>query len=169
MELPHIQKTNLGRKSIYKSEFIKRGSLQKLVEYLKNKEKVTINGISVVNVFEINECEIKRIMKSSLPFGNIISSIIGDVDINVVYDIAYNDKILVSKAMNPSIINNYFKFNEELVIEEENGLLKFTRETIIFNSGKQITLFGDSFQEYDDFFNKQSLNYYMHLSEIASE
>lgn len=156
-----------GRTTIYKTEFTRMGSLSKLIENLKIKES-PINGISVVKISEISDSEIQRIMTSSLPNTTIVSNIIGNVDVNVTYNIAYNDKILVSKAVNPSIINSYFKFDEELTVEEEGEFLKFTRETIIFNAGKQIPLIGDSFQEYDDFFNNQNLSYYLHLAEISS-
>ena len=171
MENIKIKKISDGRKCKYLSEFNKPGTIRNIVKYLKTNESPSKlnNGISVISVSEINDNEIKRVMTSPLPNTSIVSNILGNLEIHVTYDIAYSDEILVSKASNPPIIDNYFKFKEQLIIEENNGILNFKREAIIFNTGKQIPLIGDSFQEYDDFFNTNTLLYYWYLGEIADD
>lgn len=158
-----------GRKTAYITEFSKPGSLKKIIDFLKTNQSPTnpgTEGIVVISV-KIEDGLIKRTMTAPLPDNSTVKTFIGSSPIYVTYEIAYNENMLVSKAVNPESIGSFFKFTEILTIEEENGILKFSREASVFNAGKQIPLIGSSYQDYDDYFNNHNLAYYWGLSEIA--
>lgn len=159
-----------GRRVKYCTTFTSSGSLFKIIDYLKNDSSPIIaNGIKVVSVsYNDNEKTIKRTMTSPLPQTTLVETFIGDIPINVDYDIAYNDLILVLKAVNPDSISTFFKFTEELVIDQKDDELIFSRIAYIFNYGKQLSFMGDSCQEYDDYFNNNILSFYLELARIAN-
>lgn len=157
-----------GRKVKYHTEFTTPGSLSKIIDYLKTNNTSNVAGTKVISVLS-NDVDktIKRIMTCPLPETATVQSIIGDIPVNVEYDVAYNDSMLVIKAINPKIINKFFKFTEELTISQEDNNLLFVRDARIFNAGKQIPVFGSSYQEYDDYFNDNTLAFYLELAKVA--
>lgn len=149
-----------SRKSKYLTKFEMKGSISKIVEYLKTNRSPENSGIRSISTSVISDSEIERIMTCPLPNDSVISAAIGSEPVYVKYEIAHGNGILVSKATHPEILDNFFKFTETLTITEENDKLLFERESVVFNVGKQLPFVGSSYQVYDDFFNRCNLNYY---------
>lgn len=157
-----------GRKIRYHTDFKSTGQLSKIIDHLKTGTSPNVAGITVISVFSSPaNGTIKRTMTCPLPQTATVQAIMGSEPVHVEYDIAYNDSMLVIKAVNPKDINKFFKFTEELTISQENDELLFSRDAHIFNAGKQIPLFGGSYQEYDDYFNHNTLSFYLELARIA--
>jgi hypothetical protein len=159
-------KLNEGRKNRYLTNFNSEGKLEKIVEYLKTKTTNT-SGIKVIDVKIESEGNIKRIMTCPLPNTTAVNTVIGNKQVNVIYDIAYNDSMIIIKSVNPDEISKFFKFTDILSIVEDSGKLLFSRDAVIYNAGMQIPVFGSSYQEYDDYFNHSNLCFYLELSSIS--
>lgn len=170
MENLQIKFENFGRRTKYTTEFNSPGSIKKIVDYLKTKNNPKIDGISPIEVISVKskESSIKRVMTCPLPDTDHVKSAIGDISIHVKYDIAYDEDTIVITAQNPISIAMFFKFKEQLVISNDNGILTFEREAEIFNAGKQIPLIGHTYQFYDDYFNRHTLAFYLGLSNISN-
>ena len=146
-----------GRKTVYHSKIRVPGNTRKIVEYLKT-DKTPKNN-SQVRVISVKSSgnTIERVMTSSLPDTYAVRMAIGNQPIHVKYDIAYSDDIIVVTARNPDLIDNFFKFTEEIIIEQiSKDKIEFKRTAKIFNAGK--SYFSQSYQEYDDYFNDKSLS-----------
>lgn len=165
-----IEMSQHGQKTIYKTKFESEGSLSKLIDFLKTDKSPfeEENNISrVVSVDIKGDDEILKVMTTTFPDDIFVRNLIGTDPIHVTYNIAYNDEMLVLKANHPPRLHKLFKFDEILTVTEENGILKFDREAKVFNAGKQIPVFGSSYQTYDDFYNFRNLSYYVALSKIC--
>lgn len=158
-----------GRKIKYSTNFETSGELSKIVDSLKNSNDINISGIKTLKISEDDDKKtIKRIMTCPLPETDIVKYLLSDISIEVIYDIAYNDNMLVIKAKNPHVVDKFFKFDEELIIsQEDNGKIIFSRNVHIFNFGKQIPIIGEDYQEYDDYYNNKTLSFYLELAKRA--
>uniref|UniRef100_A0A6C0BDH1 Uncharacterized protein n=1 Tax=viral metagenome TaxID=1070528 RepID=A0A6C0BDH1_9ZZZZ len=165
-----IKTSREGKKDVYKTTFRCKGSLKKVVEYLKGTEMPVISQypeVGVIDVDSSNDGVITKIIRSSLPDTEAVNLYLGCKFINIKYDIAYDENTLVSVCKNPDILNNLFKFTEFLTVEQHGDDLIFERVAKVRNIGKLIPILGSSYQIYDDHFNNQSIAFYLGISEAS--
>lgn len=170
MENLKIKFSHHDHGTIYQTTFESEGSLRKLIEFLKTDKSPSIDGENtnkVLSVRVINDDEIVKVVSSQIPTDSFTRLLIGNKPLHITYNIAYNDEILVLKTKNPSRLDNLFRFNEELTVTEENGILRFERKAHVYNLGKKLPIVGQSYQKYDDIYNRRNIEYYHALSQIC--
>lgn len=188
------RKTIKGKHIIYEDEFTAICDLSKIVEYLKSDKIPNVIGYpEVINysVDEISDNNFKKKVFASLPDTKSVKYYFGsNYKMKICYDIAYNDKALVSTNINPSELNNFLKYTEIVEIykiediselsdqdkekfdiktkEDFNklSLVKLKRNCDIVNSAAN-TLGDNGFfgnlRYYDSYFNNQSMEFFCSL------
>lgn len=161
-----------SHKKLYETKFYKKGSLQKILDFLKSNDTIPGTSVTVISTQYREEdgihC-IEKITTCPLPNNTIVNSFIGNTPVHVKYEIVYSSekKMMVFTSRNPDILDSVFRFDEILTIYEDKDMLEFHREAKVLNKGTLIPLIGSSYEEYTTFFNFSVLQYYWEVSEKA--
>lgn len=158
-----------GSKTIYETKFSGDGDLSKIIDYLKTNQSPHVKGynpITTVSVQSDGE-KIKRVMTCPIPNNFEVTLAIGNSPVHVTYDFQYNETMLAVIAVNPSSIHRFFRFTEEMIVEQvAPGKLEFHRTVKIYNFGKKNI--SSSYQQYDDYYNNHTLAFCVGLLEVSS-
>lgn len=156
-----------GSKTVYTTKHICNGDLKSIIEYLKTTKSPKVDGVNPIITIssESNGNKIKRVMTCPLPNNFEVRIALGNQPVHVVYDFEHKDDMLVVVATNPDIINKFFKFTEEIFIEQTGpDTICFERIAKVYNWGKNYI--SSSYQEYDDYYNSHTLAFCFGLSQI---
>ena len=160
--------TKEGSKDVYSTSFTRKGSLQKIILYLKSHNVPELEDFPGVKSILVEDKETDgfiKVIQSPLPDSVAVNTYLGCRSINIEYDIAHDETMLVSVCKNPPILQGLFNFTENLTIEQVDDNLVFTREAKIVNKGKSFPLVGSGYQMYNDHFNTQSLLFYLAIAD----
>lgn len=160
---------NEGSKTIYETEHVCEGNLKKIIEYLKTDKSPKVKCINPITTIssESNGNKIKRVMTCPLPDNFEVRMSIGTKPVHVIYNFEYNDDILAVISTNPSSINNFFRFTDEITIEQISpNVIHFKRKAKVYNWGK--LHISSSYQEYDEYYNNHTLEFCLGLVESTN-
>lgn len=108
----------------------------KIVEYMKSKRIPDIEGYEKCSIVSIHENDGKfiKIIRRRLPISTAGSIMLGSSYGNFKYEFISDENMIVSVAINPEIIEKYFRFKEIVTIRNiGNGLIEIERETETIN------------------------------------
>lgn len=154
-----------GSKTVYNTVFTCEGDIQKIFEYLKTNQTPRNVPITTISV-DVKDNQIKRVMTCPLPDNFQVRLALGNQPVYVTYNIQCVDTIIAITAVNPDVIHKFFRFTEEMIVDQiRPGVIQFERKAKVYNTGKRYI--SSSYQEYDDYYNNQTLGFCLGLSEAA--
>ena len=112
--------TKEGSKDVYFTQFRRKGSLKKLIKYLRSDnvphlhEFPGVKSVSVTNTGDTKTNGFAKIIRSPLPYSSLVNTYLGTTTIEVKYDVAYDDNILTSVCLNPKLLQGLFNFTEKI-------------------------------------------------------
>lgn len=140
------------------------GNVLKIIDLLKSNNNITSESSVVSTVCEGSK--IKKLIRSKLPNKTEIKLLLGTSDINVIYDIEFTENIIAIVCKNPKVLNSFFKFKEEVIIEQiDDENVKIERKYFVENFGQKYL--SSSYSEYTKVYNDNSMAFYLSLAELS--